>query len=56
MHELTTADVGTRPAEDPAHDADQRYETRMAWVASLWAALAVLATVIGIWDSGHLGS
>ena len=55
MHDLTTADVGTRPAEDPTPDANQRYETRMAWIASLWAALAVLATVIGIWDSWHLG-
>ena len=33
---------------------DQRYETRMAWIASLWAAMAVLASVVAIWDSWHV--
>ena len=51
MHDLTNADVGTQPAEGEAPDVDQRYETRMAWIASLWAALAVLTTVIASWDS-----
>lgn len=54
MHDLTTTDVGTRPAEGEAPDADQRHETRMAWTAALWAAMAVLATVIAIWDGWYL--
>ena len=54
MHDLTTTDVDTRPAHDRAPDRDLRHEMRMAWIASLWAAMTVLATVIAIWDSWHL--
>jgi hypothetical protein len=51
MHDVTNFDVSHRPTEDNAPGADQRYETRMAWIASLWAAMAVLATAIAIWDA-----
>ncbi len=51
MHHLTSTHVDTRPTDVDPPSADQRYETRMAWIASLWAAMAVLATVVAIWDS-----
>jgi len=63
MHDLTTTDLDTDPSDDSASDrdqcdqcdqCDQRYQTRMAWIASSWAAMAVLATAIAIWDSWHL--
>ena len=54
MHDLTTTDLDTDPSDDSASDRDQRYQTRMAWIASSWAAMAVLATAIAIWDSWHL--
>ena len=55
MHQFATSDVNTQPAENVAPSADQRHETRMAWIASLWAAMAVLATVIAIWDAWRVG-
>ncbi len=51
MHHLTTTHAEARPPDDEAPSAEQRYESRMAWIASLWAAMAVLATVVAIWDS-----
>jgi len=60
MHDLTTTELDTDPFDDSASDSDQRdqcdqrYQTRMAWIASSWAAMAVLAMAIAIWDSWHL--
>lgn len=54
MHDVSTTELDTRPADGGAPDHDQRYQTRMAWIASLWAAMAVLATAVAIWEGGHL--
>ena len=52
MRNLTTSHADTRPAADEAPSGEEdRHETRMAWIASLWAAMAVLATAIAIWDA-----
>ena len=51
MHNLTKSQADTRPAADDVPSGEDRYETRMAWIASLWAAMAVLATAIAIWDA-----
>ena len=51
MRNLTTGHADAHPAADDAPSREDRYETRMAWIASLWAAMAVLATAIAIWDA-----
>jgi hypothetical protein len=54
MLDLTTNHGDTRPVDQDQPSPDERYQTRMAWIASLWAAMAVLATVVAIWDSWHV--
>ena len=54
MHHLTTPRADPRADSDDTPYSDQRHETRMAWIAALWAAMAILATVIAIWDGRYL--
>ena len=54
MHDLTKTHADPGPTDDDVPSRDQRHETRMAWIASLWAAMAVLATAIAIWDHWHV--
>lgn len=64
MHMLTTHRADSHAdslasGDDPRDtdtDTDTVHESRMAWIASLWATLAVLATGIALWDSWHTGA
>jgi len=50
MHHFTTAHVDLEPEGEAAPSIDQAYENRMAWIAALWAGLALAATAIALWD------
>ncbi len=53
MHDLTSAHLDHEPQCEDGPSGDLVYETRMAWIASLWALLALLATAVALWDGWH---
>jgi len=50
MHNFNAAQLGHEAQDDAAPSDDQAHEIRMAWIAALWAMLALTATAIALWD------
>ena len=50
MHNFNALPSGYETQGDADPASDRAYLSRMAWIASLWAMLALAATAVALWD------